>query len=303
LLQRLCFDFGALGLAPQLAQLAASHARGTMWELDAIQDLLHALTVRSDATDGVGPPPPMAELSLAISAVVAGPYLQLARAQRLLGRALATCAQTWLLGALRPGERACLRSRWGDADALLREALEAHGRAVDLDTAALRSASASMGGNEAHGEVAQDCAEEALAMACAGGIGSRRAALELGRSLAALGEFWHSVAYVSAQLLADGECPLIVGVDGEAAANAALDTFEDAVRLFRVASSDDCPIEVSRDYAEILLGYGKVILCFFEDLDSCKVESPLEQALKLYEELLGRSHPRTCHLRKVCLHI
>jgi len=143
---------------------------------------------------------------------------------------------------------------------------------------------------------------EALAWACNGGDDVCSALLELGRTVTARAEFWYAVAYVSAQLLADGEDSTILGVGGEAAANAAVDAFEDALRIFHAASGIGFVAETSHDYAETLLGYGKVILCFFDESDACDVERPLKVALKLHEDLLGHFHPRTCHVRKLCCH-
>lgn len=319
LLRRLCFDFGALGRAPGFARLTTRSAQGTAWEEDAAQDLLHVLTLCSDATlclGLAGAPPSTAELA---EAICARPYPESAKAQRLLGRALATCAESWLLNALQPGEAAILRMHWSDAESALREALDAHRRALGLATAALRAACGLAGARGSFEVPEQRPAEEVapvdhpvlfaetppdiLALVSVAGDGPRRAAWELGRCVAAVAEFWHSIAYVSGQRLADNEGSTVFGVEGEVAANAALDAFEDAVRVMRAAGSEIAQAEASEDFADVLLGYGNVLLCFFEQADAREVERPLEQALKLYEELLGHGHPRTCQVRRLCRHV
>lgn len=333
LLQTLCFGLGALRLAPALAQLGARKARGTAWEMDAAQDLLHVMTVRSDATVdfGAGATPSTSELAAAITAATTRPYPQSPEAQRWLGSALATCAQS-CLHTLRPGELAHVQLRLGTPEDMLRQSWRAHGRAIRLATAALRSESERV--DEANGnpitmehreqEFCQllgafacdksgsavvspddnpevdDELQELLSSLCATGGSPRSAVVQLGRCLWGFAEFWHSIAYVSTQHLADGESSSIFNIDAEDAANAALDAFEAALRVFHAANCDEDNAEGARDYAEVLLGYGKVLLCFFDDEDACEFERPVQKSLKLHEQLWGASHPRTLHVQRLC---
>lgn len=55
---------------------------------------------------------------------------------------------------------------------------------------------------------------------------------------------------------------------------------------------------ISLESAEAVRGYGSVILCFFDDTQA-QIDRPLTKSLALYDELLGRAHPVSDHVRKL----
>lgn len=132
---------------------------------------------------------------------------------------------------------------------------------------------------------------------------------ELAASLVALGDFKLSVAYCATQRHADDatvggdascEASDATLLDVEQAANDALEIFEEAIELY---SEPPCHgaepvLRISLESAEAVRGYGSVILCFFDDTQA-QIDRPLTKSLALYDELLGRAHPVSDHVRKL----
>lgn len=341
LLRRLCLHQGAMKRAADLARLASEKTQGTCWELEVALDLAEVLNLCAYARTYVSDSPPhLAEFEEAVRAAdLASPLSRLAaaslrsrvpstpRARRLLGRTMASAAHAWLLDTLQLEVEQRLVWRWGDGEAMFREALVVHDRAVDLavrrvEHAALRLRGASPDARSSacelswHRPALQDheailrgqfppppelgglLLKEALALARTGCAELRGPVLELGECVAGLAECWFCIAAVARHLDAE-----LLGIGAEPAANKALEIFEDALDLFAGETpGGQGTLERSVEYADTLKDYGKVIACFFDANDTHAIKSPLPKALRLHEELLGAAHPRTRNVRRLCAH-